>query len=75
MKNRQCSACIAPEDYEQLRRLALAVERSVGSLVRIAVRDCLKSSEAAPGKDGPAMKSVTALDHVTAGVGGSREPV
>jgi hypothetical protein len=44
--NRIVSAPIPPEDHEVLRRLALAGDRSVSSLIRAAIRNYLQSSEA-----------------------------
>lgn len=55
MLTRTVSAPIASEDLEQLRRLARAQDRSVSSLIRIAIKDHIKSSEAA-GQGGFAKK-------------------
>jgi predicted transcriptional regulator len=62
MANRPVSAPVAPEDYEHLRRLARAGDRSVSSLIRIAIRNYIESSEAA-GQGGSAKTSVQALGH------------
>jgi hypothetical protein len=43
---RTVSAPIAPEDLDELRRLARADDRSVSSLIRLAIRNYIKSSEA-----------------------------
>jgi hypothetical protein len=47
LPNRTVSAPVAPEDYEELRRLARADDRSVSSLIRLAIRNYIvESSEA-----------------------------
>jgi hypothetical protein len=46
MPNRTVSAPIAPEDHEELRRLAQAGDRSVSSLIRQAIRTYLRNNEA-----------------------------
>jgi hypothetical protein len=64
MANRPVSAPVAPEDYEYLRRLARAGDRSVSSLIRIAIRQYIaETSEGAPGKGPSAKTSVQALGH------------